>query len=267
LTKARNSFALRGNAALRVDRWIAAVLAIGACANFARAQSFTQSYESVCSGANSSCPLLTGAGWVLNASTNHSNAPGQTGWFQGVAQDPPFFGAQSGASNSYIAANFANTGDNPGAMDTISNWMFSPPRVFNNGDTIRFWTRTVSSPSHADRLQLRLSLTGTSTSIGSSPTDIGTYTTLAHDINPTYLLGGAGSYPTNWTQYVYTVTGLGQSVLGRFAFRYFVENAGLGGPNSDYIGIDSVQYTAVPEPSVLALAAIPALMIRRRRRR
>ncbi|HKQ46615.1 MAG TPA: choice-of-anchor J domain-containing protein [Phycisphaerae bacterium] len=239
---------------------------IGLYATTVRAQSFSQNYESVCSGTLSNCPSLTGAGWVLNASTNLSNAPGQTGWFQGVAQDPPFFGSQSGTPASYIAANFANTGDNPGAMDTISNWMFAPARVFNNGDTISFWTRTVTFPSYADRLQLRVSLAGNGTSVGSSATDVGSYD-LALDINPTYLLSGPGSYPTSWTQYVYTITGLVNPTLGRFAFRYFVENAGAGGIRSDYIGIDNVQYIAVPEPSVLALFTLPALLIRGRRRR
>jgi hypothetical protein len=227
-------------------------------------QGFTQGYESVCTGALSNCPSLTGAGgWVLS---NLSDAPGATGWFQGIAQDPPFFGAQSGAINSYIAANFNNAGNNPGAIDTISNWMFAPSRVFNNGDMISFWTRVKSNPSNPDRLQLRISFAGTGTNVGSSETDVGTYTTLAHDINPNYLLSGAGSYPRSWTQYVYTISGLAQPAIGRFAFRYFVENAGNSGLNSDFIGIDNVQYTPIPEPSVFALLAIPALLIRRRRR-
>ena len=265
MTTARDSFAERRGVPPRADQLIVAALALVLCTSAVRAQSFTQGYESVCTDSFSNCPSLTGAGWVLNTTTNLSNAPGMTGWFQGLAFDPPFFGAQSGVSNSYIAANFLNAGDNPGAMDTISNWMFAPPRVFHNGDTISFWTRTRSFTSNPDRLQLRVSFAGTGTSVGSSATDVGTYTTLAHDINPSYLLGGPGSYPTSWTQYVYTITGLMNPAMGRFAFRYFVENAG-GGPNGNFIGIDSVQYTQVPEPSVLALFVLPALLIRRRRR-
>lgn len=267
MTRASDSFAPCVKASPRAGQWTVAAIAVSLCASLAHAQSFTQGYESVCSGTLSNCPSLTGAGWVLSSATNLSNAPGQTGWFQGVAQDPPFFGSQTGNPGSYIAANFANTGDNAGAMDTISNWMFAPARVFDNGDTISFWTRTVTFPSYADRLQLRVSLAGNGTFVGSSETSVGTYTTLAHDINPTYLLSGQGSFPTSWTQYVYTITGLVNPTLGRFAFRYFVENAGSGGIHSDYIGIDNVQYTQVPEPSVLALFAIPALLVRKRRRR
>ena len=36
-----------------------------------------------------------------------------------------------------------------------------------------------------------------------------------------------------------TVTGVATATLGRLAFRYFVENGGPTGANSDYIGIDT----------------------------
>ena len=77
--------------------------------------------------------------------------------------------------------------------------------------------------------------------MGATNTSVGDFSTLLLDINPTYTASG---YPTAWTQYTLTMRGLpAAGVNGRLAFRYFVENAGPGGANSDYIGIDDVVYT------------------------
>ncbi|MBK9215519.1 MAG: carboxypeptidase regulatory-like domain-containing protein [Chloracidobacterium sp.] len=71
------------------------------------------------------------------------------------------------------------------------------------------------------------------------------------DINPTYQTGGV--YPEVWTLQTVTVTGVPSPTLGRFAFRYFVENGGPTGANSNYIGIDTFAYNApcgpVPTPT------------------
>ena len=86
--------------------------------------------------------------------------------------------------------------------------------------------------------------------MGTTATDVGDFTTLLLDINPTYTLGG---YPNAvWTNFVVTLSGLGWPIKGRLAFRYFVENGGPSGANSDYIGIDTVQYACnggLPTPS------------------
>src|SRR5207245_265606 len=53
-----------------------------------------------------------------------------------------------------------------------------------------------------------------------------------------------------WTQFNATVSGLESQTTGRLAFRYFVENGGPTGVNSDYIGIDTVQYACnAPTPT------------------
>ena len=49
-------------------------------------------------------------------------------------------------------------------------------------------------------------------------------------------------YPTAWTNFTVTLSNITAPVEGRLAFRYFVENGGPNGVNSDYIGIDTVQY-------------------------
>ncbi len=75
-----------------------------------------------------------------------------------------------------------------------------------------------------------------STNVGTTATDVGDFTTLLLDIDPNYV---ATSYPDVWTQYTLTIAGLSGPTSGRLAFRYFVEDGGLNGNNSDYMGIDT----------------------------
>jgi subtilisin-like proprotein convertase family protein len=151
-------------------------------------------------------------------------------WFQG---NTTLFGPQ--ATTGYLGVNY----ESGAAASTISNWQISPPVLLQNGASLTFFTRTVDLPTYPDRLQVRLNQT-TSTNVGTGPTDVGDFTTLLLDINPSYI---PTAYPNVWTQYVVTLAGLpAAGVTGRFAFRYFVENAGVSGVNSDYIGIDEAVY-------------------------
>ena len=121
---------------------------------------------------------------------------------------------------------------------TISNWLISPELDFAATGRITFWTRTVDTPAFPDRLQVRLSTGGASTNVGTAATDVGDFTTLLLDINPTYTVV---DYPVIWTQYTISSADLPASGTGRIAFRYFVEDAGALGTNSDYIGIDTFE--------------------------
>ena len=127
-------------------------------------------------------------------------------------------------------------------MATISNWLLTPTVTLQNGATLSFWTRTTTG-TFPDRLQVRMSTNGASTNDGTLATDVGDFTTLLLDINPTYTSTG---YPTQWTQFCVTLSGLASPTTGRLAFRYFVENGGPSGDNSDYIGIDTVTYSCKP---------------------
>ena len=119
-----------------------------------------------------------------------------------------------------------------------------------NGVTFDFVTRTQFSPTaFADRLQVRLSRNGASTNVGSTAFDVGDFTELLLDINPFYSVVG---YPAEWTPLGRTLSGFGPPTTGRFAFRYFVEDGGPGGANSNYIGIDNVIVTG---PAQITLAA------------
>ena len=178
--------------------------------------------------------LLAGNGWSLQ---NLSTPVGSTNWFQGnnVAVGGPF-DSYNGAANSYVGANYNNTG----STGTISNWMMTPNVTLRNGDVFTFFTRKVAPDSYADRLEVRMSTNGASTNAGTNATTVGDFTTLLLSINPSLVLG---VYPTVWTQYTITISGLLAPMSGRLAFRYFVTGAGLNGTNSDYIGIDAFQYT------------------------
>ena len=170
----------------------------------------------------------TPTGW---AQQNNSTVVGTTGWFN---NDINRFPSHSGSG--YIAANYNNT---VGA-NTISNWLITPSVTISNGAIFTFYTRA-SSVVFAERLQLRMSTNGTSTSVGTASTEVGDFTTLLVDINPTLTPSG---YPTTWVQYSVTISGVATPVTGRFAFRHFVTNGGPGGSNSEYIGIDDVLYSA-----------------------
>src|SRR5262245_36137206 len=188
---------------------------------------------------------LVPSGWFLQ---NNSVPGGLTNWFQGsLMAFPPNTGI------GYLAANF----DNTTGSNTISNWAVTPELTIGNGTVFRFLTRSVDVPPFfADRLQVRMSTSGASTDVGTAPTDLGDFTNLLLDINPNYVQTG---YPMSWTEFNVTVSGLPSTTTGRFAFRYFVENGGPLGVNSNYIGIDTLTINGVPEPTSLALLGLPAV--------
>ncbi len=175
------------------------------------------------------------SGWTA---VNNSVPLGTTSWFQG---SPAVFSSQQGAANSYVAANF----NNGAGISTISDWLILPTSTYRNGDTLSFYTRTVDEPNYADRLEVRFSNVG-GTNVGSTATSVGTFSSLLLSVNPDLDVDG---YPNAWTQYSVTLSGLSGATNGAFAFHYTVPSGGPSGDNSDYIGIDTVSISAVPEPS------------------
>jgi hypothetical protein len=98
---------------------------------------------------------------------------------------------------------------------------------------------------------------------------VGDFTALLLDINSTLSVTG---YPSIWTQYTVSVSGLAGPTTGRFALRYFVPNGGPNGANSDFLGVDTVTITtpmnSVPVTGTLPLvaAALAGLLLMRRQR-
>ncbi len=205
----------------------AGMLILGASQSFS--QGFTENFDDI--------TTLAGSGWVT---TNASSPLGGSNWTQG---DNSVFSAFNGNPNSYIFANYLFTS----GTGTISGWLISPQRTFRNGDVVTFYTRKTSMDDFADRLEVRLSTAGASTNVGTGTT-VGDFTTNLLTINPNLSLGGV--YPTTWTLYTITISGLSAPTSGRIAFRYFVTNGGPNGANSDYIGIDNVVYTPYVCPTI-----------------
>lgn len=193
------------------------------------------------------------AGWTIN---NLSNPEGSTSWYQGSTA---VFDAYEGVPNSYLAANY-NSVDTAGP---ISTWLILPSGTYNNGDTLSFFTRTAPGSEWADNLEIRFSNVG-GTNVGNTENSVGTFSTLLLSINPDEDPTG---YPDDWTQYSVTLSGLSGATQGAFAFRYTVSDGGAFGVGSNYIGIDSVSVSAVPEPSAYLMFGAGAGLLAFMRRR
>lgn len=167
--------------------------------------------------------LTSSGGWVT---ANLSSPVGSTTWMQGTSS---VFSAYSGAATSFLAVNYNSTS----GAGTIDNWLFTPVVSLQNGNTISFWTRipTPGATVYPDRLEVRLSTSGSSTIISD-------FSTVMISINPTLTTTG---YPTVWTQYSHSVNGVASATDCRVAFRYWVTDGGPTGNNSNYIGIDELR--------------------------
>ena len=190
---------------------------------------------------------------------NRSDVIGRRNWQNPDGLSGVPFLSWSGTGNGYLWADYQSTAS---AAGTISNWAVSPELTMQNGDKIVFYTRTQlyffnnDSTDFVNRMQVRLNKT-TSLNCGDG-TDPGDFTVPLIDINPFYyeFLKNAFNNPANplyqqarqayphvWTRFEATVIGLDGPTKGRFAFRYFTEEAGNNGRGSS-IGIDAVSYTS-----------------------
>lgn len=184
---------------------------------------------------------FAGSGWI----TQNLSAPlgNPYTWSQGNSSA---FNAYNGANNDYIATSFsAGSG-----TAQISGWLITPTVTLVDGAVLQFATRKVAANSAPDGLQIRMSTAGSGTAIPTGTASVGPFTNLMLDINPLLTTstvsavssGSVNGYPVVWTIYTVQVTGVPVPTTGRFAFRYFVTNGGPDGLNSNYIGLDAVEY-------------------------
>jgi hypothetical protein len=163
--------------------------------------------------------------WQL---VNRSSPVGQP-WFQGNAG---IFAAASGAADSYIGANYLSALNGNGSVD---NWLITPALALSGPTEISFATRSATHPAgFNDSLSLLYSPSGR--------TGVADFTMVLATV------GGASAYPTAWTSYAASIDATGS---GRFAFRYTGDAA-----TANYIGIDTVNVVAVPEPALYAQLAL-----------
>ena len=208
-------------------------------------QSFTEEFDTT--------SAAVARGWSF---ANISEPAGPSVWQDGGGIPPFFHGySNNGTYAGFIGVDYQSTSAGAGV---ISNWLISPQVTFKNGDKIVFYTRALTyNPGYAvgditdfaNRLKVRMNINGS--------TDPASFTIGLLDINPTYkewhaapgVYGGVTytstditqAYPTQWTRFEAVISGLNKPIAGRFAFNYFVEEAGSAGRGSG-IGIDQVSF-------------------------
>lgn len=190
-------------------------------------------------------------GWIIK---NNSVPQGTVDVFRG---NPGAFSAYNGDSTDYVAMNYQSIIDT--ASGGISTWLMTPTLNIAPGTILQFATRSYTY-TRAERLQIRMSAAGSATALGTGTTAVGSFTNLLLDINPnfttntsTVVVGNiVNGYPDTWTVFDVPVSGLASPTVGRFAFRYFIEDGGWFGSNGLYIGLDAVRVTSVTGPCSLA---------------
>ena len=177
---------------------------------------------------------------------NRSTPIGFTTWGPGPGTTEMLAYSSKGTNTGLAYSDYlATAGTNDGI---ISNWLVSPQITMQNGDKIVFYTKselfTSAGTDFGARLQVTFNKDGDFT-VGDGD-DAGKFSNVMLDINPDEEVFIASNpsptaYPNDWTRFEATVTGLSNPVKGRFAFRYYLHDAGSNGQGNT-IGIDSVAY-------------------------
>lgn len=177
--------------------------------------------------------LLTGWGFV-----NNSQPVGDTNWFQG---DSTIFISQNGFGSQYIAANHRSTGGEAGSPGVICNYIIMPD--VGELASVSFYTRSIiarnSFSVFPDRLYMVFSPTG-GTETGNCTDDFGDFSETLLVVNPdlTKEITSPEGYPlNNWLQFNSDI-----NRPGRVAFVYYVEDAGFFGVNSNFVGVDTIEW-------------------------
>ena len=180
-------------------------------------------------------PALAGQGWIFS---NGSVPPGPvSNWFQGSTDT---LSAHQGAPEAYIASNYLAA--EPGGI--LNNWLVTPEFSTATTVLVSFWLRAEAFEGTSD--QVRFGFSDGSADL----LDFALDTTV--------------TAPTDaWTRYTIQIGSQGSGSTGRFGFQHF----GIA-DLSNYVGLDTLTITAVPEPStamILGLGLAGFAAARRRR--
>jgi hypothetical protein len=196
--------------------------------------SFTEEFENV--------PDLPGKGWVMEDSTFEDSSI-VADWGQGFSGeskgDTTWFGFNAYSyktSPDEFAYSLVSRNLGIPYRYSASSWLITPILSVKNGDKISFYTRGDTTGIFTDRMQVLMD-ESTSTVIGDTLSSVGDFTTLLIDINPTQAPGG---YPTTWTKYEYTFSGISGTRETRIGFRHYVVDP----VNARGVGIDVFKFEA-----------------------
>jgi hypothetical protein len=191
--------------------------------------SFTEEFQNVFA--------LTSKGWVIKDNSALSNSGPFAAWGQG-SNGPDKGGGWIGFSAySYTAYpdEFAYSLVSSGFSNySISSWLITPVLSVKNGDKISFYTRADTTGNYADRMQVLMN-NSASAIVGSNVSSVGSFTTILFDINSAQTVSG---YPTAWTKYEYTFSGITGKIDTRIGFRHYVINT----TNPRGVGIDMFRF-------------------------
>jgi hypothetical protein len=225
-------------------------MAVSAPANAAGLTTLTEGFGAV-SG-------LASSGWAFQNNSNPAplTTTPTSNWAQGVAGNP--VNAQAGPNASYIfVGSDSSAGDADGAAGQVSNWLLTPELDLSQGGVFAIYTRTFLGNPANERVDVRLSTNGSSTSVGTSPTSVGDFTTLVQTIgslSTSFAYPGGLSSNNGYQLFTFNVAPTAGS--GRIGFNYVGNDGGQNGTTSQFVAFDSAVYT-VPEPS----AALGTLML------
>ena len=172
--------------------------------------SFSEEFDSVYA--------LESKGWVIKDNSEYFTMWVQPGSYNsGKVPAPTPFTAYSYVSSPYEYI-LASLTPSTSSYYSVSSWLITPVLSVKNGDKISFYTRADTGNVYKDRLQVLMN-SSSSSDVGNSTTSVGGFTQNLFDINSGY---AAGAYPTTWTKYEHTFSGISGKINTRIAFRYYV---------------------------------------------
>ena len=137
-------------------------------------------------------------------------------WFQGNSAVFPAF---NGPPTGYVASNFNSAINN----NDINNWLVLPKKTVATGDSIYFYSQSIFNSTYPDSLRVLYSAVGDSTPENLSWVELGRFK-----------VNTAGV----WERRGFRAPSAGANA--RYAIRYSMVDAGPGGSNSIYTGIDAL---------------------------